>query len=228
MSVQLSKPDAVKNIRRYFQDAKAVLDLLDPHPIQETILALNQARLDGRHIYVMGNGGSASTASHFVCDLGKNTRVESYPAMRIFGLADNIAVISAYGNDDGYENVFALQLEGLLRPGDVVIAISTSGNSPNILRGVEMARRIGALTIGLTGFDAGKLGPMVDIHIHVPSHSITLVEDVHLMVEHTITNGLYDLATRSRLKPLSRSTRAVLTSVPPARRPATGPQASAD
>lgn len=184
-------------VTSYVNELTATLQRLDEAAILQTIKILHQARLNGRKIFIMGNGGSASTASHFVCDLAKNTRKPDLPDYRVIGLADNMAIFSAYGNDDGYENVFALQLASLVEPDDIVIGISTSGKSPNVLRAVEVAKQSQAITIGLTGFDAGDLGQMVDVHVHVPSHCIEHVEDIHLMLEHLITKALrehaYDL-----------------------------------
>ncbi|MCL4803577.1 MAG: SIS domain-containing protein [Anaerolineae bacterium] len=180
----------------YFDEMKAVLDRVDRGPIDEAIDALHQARIDGKQVFIMGNGGSASTATHMVCDLAKNTRQPDWPHYKVIGLADNMAIFSAYGNDDGYDNVFRLQLANLLNPGDVVVAISTSGNSPNVVRAVDLANERGATVIGMTGFGAGKLGPMVDIHLHVPSDCIEIVEDIHLMLEHMITKVLREM-TRS-------------------------------
>lgn len=185
--------DTRDSIRWYFDEMKATLDRLDPEPIDAAIAALHQARLDGRQIFTLGNGGSASTATHMVCDLAKNTRQPGWPHYKVIGLSDNWAIFSAYGNDDGYENVFALQLANLVQPDDIVVAISTSGNSPNVLRAVELANQRGALTIGMTGFNAGKLGDMVDIHLHVPSDCIEQVEDIHLMLEHLITKALREM-----------------------------------
>jgi D-sedoheptulose 7-phosphate isomerase len=185
--------DKTASIEWYFNEMKAVLDRIDRAPIGEAIAALHRARLDGRQIFIMGNGGSASTATHMVCDLAKNTRQADWPPYRVIGLADNMAIFSAYGNDDGYENVFALQLANLLNPGDIVVAISTSGNSPNVLRAVELARERGATVIGMTGFGAGRLGPLVDIHLHAPSDCIEQVEDIHLMLEHLITKALREM-----------------------------------
>ncbi len=140
----------------------------------------------------MGNGGSASTASHFVCDLAKNTKKQGWPHFKVIGLTDNNALFSALANDEGYENVFAQQLASFIQPGDVVIAISASGNSHNVLKAVDLAKTVYATTIGLTGFDGGKLGPMVDLHIHVDSKCIEHVEDIHLMLEHIMTKALRD------------------------------------
>ena len=185
--------DKTASIEWYFDEMKAVLDRIDRAPLREAIDVLHQARIDGRQVFIMGNGGSASTASHMVCDLAKNTRQPDWPHYKVIGLADNMAIFSAYGNDDGYDNVFRLQLANLLNPGDVVVAISTSGNSPNVLRAVELANERGATVIGMTGFGAGKLGPMVDVHLHVPSDCIEQVEDIHLMLEHLITKALREM-----------------------------------
>ncbi|HEY1410074.1 MAG TPA: SIS domain-containing protein [Promineifilum sp.] len=188
--------DKTASIEWYFAEIKTVLDQIDRDPIRQAISILHKARIEGRQIFILGNGGSASTASHMVCDLAKNTRGPGWPHYKVIGLSDNIAILSAYGNDDGYENVFALQLANLINPGDIVVAISTSGNSPNVLRAVELANEHGATVIGMTGFGAGKLGPMVDVHLHVPSDCIEQVEDIHLMLEHLITKALRDM-TRS-------------------------------
>jgi len=138
----------------------------------------------------MGNGGSASTATHFVCDLGKNTRSPELPNFRVIGLSDNMAIFSALANDEGYENVFAQQLASFVQPEDIVIGISASGNSPNVLRAMVLANQRGARTVAFTGFDGGKLRSLAGIEIHVPSHCIEHVEDIHLVLEHLITKAL--------------------------------------
>jgi D-sedoheptulose 7-phosphate isomerase len=186
--------DPLTSIHWYFDEMKQTLDRLDPEPIEQSIALLHQARIDQKQIFIMGNGGSASTATHMVCDLAKNTRRENWPHFRVIGLSDSMAIFSAYGNDDGYDNVFALQLANLVQSGDVVVAISTSGNSPNVLRAVELAHERGATVIGMTGFDSGRLGSMSDIHLHVPSDCIEQVEDIHLMLEHLITKALREMA----------------------------------
>ena len=138
----------------------------------------------------MGNGGSASTATHFVCDLAKNTRKEGWPHYKVIGLADNMAIFSAYANDEGYENVFAQQLANLVMPQDIVIGISASGHSKNVLNAMLLAKSQDATTIGFTGFDGGRLSSMVDINIHVNSNIIEHVEDIHLVLEHMIVKAL--------------------------------------
>lgn len=184
----------MNHIRKYILDLEDTLGQLPDESIDEVIGILHSARFDRRQIFVMGNGGSASTASHLACDLGKNTRQEGWPNFRVIGLSDNMAIFSALANDEGYQSVFVQQLENLLQPGDIVLAISASGNSPNVLRAVEFANSAGARTIGFTGFDGGKLGPMVEINLHVPSHNIEQVEDIHLMLEHIMTRALREMA----------------------------------
>lgn len=181
-------------IQTYFDEVGQLLGRLPYELIEEGISILQKARLSGRNVFIMGNGGSASTASHFVADLSKNTRRPGWPDFRVHGLTDNMAIFSAYANDEGYENVFVQQLASLVQPYDIVIAISASGNSENVLKAVELANKVKARTIGFTGFDGGKLGPMVDLHIHVPSRTIEQVEDIHLMLEHLMVKTLKEFA----------------------------------
>jgi len=176
--------------QRYIDRLSDTLAGLPLDDIEAVIDILFDARISGRQVFIMGNGGSASTASHFVCDLAKNTRKAGWPHFRVIGLTDNLALFSAYANDEGYENVFKQQLESFVQPEDIVIGISTSGNSPNVLRAIELAKRVGAITIGFTGFDAGELGRMVDQNVHVRSDLIEQVEDIHLMLEHLIVTVL--------------------------------------
>jgi D-sedoheptulose 7-phosphate isomerase len=180
----------LQNLERYVTDLKKTIDLLPIEQVDEVVELLHEARLHDKQVFVMGNGGSASTASHFVCDLAKNTRRPGLPHFRVIGLTDNMAIFSAYANDEGYENVFAAQLANLIRPEDIVIGISASGNSLNVLNGIEMANRSGAVTVGFTGYSGGKLGSIVKYHINVPSNSIEQVEDLHLALEHMISNTL--------------------------------------
>jgi len=180
----------VNNIRTYIVQLHQTLDDLPLEQIEQVIQVLERARLERRQVFIMGNGGSASTASHFVCDLAKNTRRADCPRFCVIGLTDNMAIFSAYANDEGYENAFSQQLANLVHPGDIVIGISASGNSSNVLHAIELANEVGATTVGLTGFDGGQLGPMVSIHVHVASHVIEHVEDVHLSLEHMICKAL--------------------------------------
>lgn len=181
-------------IDEYITDLKAELDQTPIAQINATIGILNDARYRGAHIFIMGNGGSASTATHFVCDLLKNTRVEGVHSFKVIGLADNMAVVSALANDEGYENIFSQQLSVLLQPQDVVIGISTSGNSPNVLQAVETANRLGAFTIAFTGYEGGQLGKIVDLNVCFPSNCIERIEDAHLIFEHIICKVLREQA----------------------------------
>lgn len=180
----------MEEIKAYISGLQMTIDQLPLDQINRVIELLQEARLQGRQVFILGNGGSAATASHFVCDLAKNTRYEGWPHFRVIGLTDNMAIFSAYANDEGYENVFAQQLENLVRPGDIVIGISASGNSPNVLNAIEVANQHRAVTIGFTGFDGGKLGPMVQIQLHVNSTCIEHVEDLHLVLEHMIVKTM--------------------------------------
>lgn len=181
------------HLKTYAADVKRQLDQLPFDAIEEVIHILQEARHKRRRVFIMGNGGSASTATHFVCDLAKNTRSAHSPDYRAVGLSDNMALFSAYANDDGYSNVFRYQLLAQLEPEDVVIAISTSGNSENVVEAVRDAKNAGAYTIGFTGFTSGKLGALVDKEIHVDCDCIEQVEDLHLLLEHMIVHAIKEL-----------------------------------
>ena len=182
----------MEQLSEYISVLQKTIDQLPQHLIAEVINILHDARMEGRQVFIMGNGGSASTATHFVCDLAKNTRHEGLPHFRVIGLTDNMAIFSAYANDEGYDQVFSQQLANLIKPNDIVIGISASGNSANVLNGIDEAKKHQAKTIAFTGFSGGRLGPMVDINIHVASNIIEHVEDIHLMLEHMIVKTLKD------------------------------------
>jgi len=151
---------------------------------------VERAYRDDRQVFVIGNGGSASTASHMACDLAKNIYPAGAPEVRRFrvlSLTDNEALITALANDCGYDRVFAEQLSYYLRPGDLVIAISASGNSPNIIEGLAAARAAGGRTAALLGFDGGRARDVADIAVVVDSRDYGHVEDAHLVVNHLVT-----------------------------------------
>lgn len=200
----------MNHIQSYFVELQKILDNLSEEVIEQVLVILHEARNSNKQVFILGNGGSASTASHFVCDLGKNTRVPGIPNFRVMGLTDNIALFSALANDEGYENVFAQQLANHLQPGDVVIGISTSGNSKNVVNAIQLANSGGAKTIGFTGFNSGEVGSMVDVNLHVPSQSIEHVEDVHLVLEHLITKALREKAMEMVF---NKSAMAILTDI---------------
>lgn len=180
----------MERITNYVTGLQQSINQLPKDRIVKVIDLLHSARLAGRQIFIMGNGGSASTATHFVCDLAKNARKEGWPHYKVIGLSDNMAIFSAYANDEGYENVFAQQLANLVMPEDIVIGISASGHSKNVLNAITLAKSQNATTIGFTGFDGGRLSSMVDINIHVNSNIIEHVEDIHLVLEHMIVKAL--------------------------------------
>jgi D-sedoheptulose 7-phosphate isomerase len=177
-------------IQQYLANLQQTLEYLPLADIEAVIALLHQARLEGRKVFVMGNGGSASTASHLACDLSKNLRRADWADFRVLSLTDNMALFSAYANDEGYENVFVQQLANFVEPGDIVIGISTSGNSPNVVRAIELANRVGARTVGLTAFDGGELGQLVEFEIRVATCCVEQAEDVHVVLEHLITTVL--------------------------------------
>jgi D-sedoheptulose 7-phosphate isomerase len=182
--------------RRYLAEARAALE--EPYiqaAMARIVPELLRARRQGRTIFFLGNGGSASTASHFVVDIAKGTMGKSPEAGRRYkciALNDNMPTITAWANDFDYDMGFAEQLATLGEKGDVLFAISGSGNSPNVLRAVEVARARGLFTIGLTGIGGGKLKAMVDVPLVVPSDSMQHTEDVHLSICHLLTAYLRD------------------------------------
>lgn len=195
----MRKAFSMEHITSYISVLQDTVGKLPVDPITRVVETLQNARLEGRKVFVMGNGGSASTANHFVCDLAKNTRHDSLPHFRVIGLTDNMAIFSAYANDEGYENVFAAQLANLVEAEDVVIAISASGNSANVVKAIQEAKSYNAVTVGFTGFTGGKLASLVDIQVHVDSHVIEHVEDIHLMLEHMIVKAIKDMAMAESL-----------------------------
>lgn len=164
-----------------------ILSKLDYNEIGKMITAILEARENGSKIFFIGNGGSAATASHFANDISIGTRVSSKP-FKAIALTDNVAILTAIGNDDGYEFVFTKQLQNFAKPKDILVAISASGNSPNVIHAVNYARANGLKIIGLTGFDGGKLRELSDIRIHVNTRKGEYgpVEDVHMFVDHLI------------------------------------------
>jgi D-sedoheptulose 7-phosphate isomerase len=174
----------------YVTGLKHTLDKLPWDRVERILDVLDAARLAGRQVFVFGNGGSASTATHMAADLSKNTAMPGTPRLRTLSLNDNMALFSALGNDLGYESVFAEQLRTLLQVGDVVIAISASGNSPNVLKAIDVAREGGATTVGLSGYAGGKLAKVVDISVVAENDVIEQVEDIHLILEHIITSAM--------------------------------------
>lgn len=178
------------SIGTYLKQMQDVLCRISGSLIERNVGLLYEAWKGGRHVFLMGNGGSATTASHMANDLSKGTVVDGRPRMKAIALTDNVALLSAWANDSCYERVFVEQLTNLLDTGDVVLAISASGNSPNILRAVEFARQHGSVTVGWTGGSGGRLKDIVDLAVVVPSADVGMIESCHLVLDHLVTSEL--------------------------------------
>ncbi len=178
------------DVRAYFSTVQELLNKVPFAAVDQVVEALISANQAGQTIFICGNGGSASTATHFGCDLAKRPIVAGQPRYRVIPLTDNNALMTAISNDISYDVVFSEQLIPLVRKGDILIGISGSGNSKNVIKAVEVAKAAGAITIGFSGYDGGKLAPAVDISVHIPSFTMAMVEDVHLMLEHAICERL--------------------------------------
>lgn len=188
--------NAQTHARNYLTGLKAVLDKLPLDVIERIAAALEKAHAERRQIFVIGNGGSAATASHMMNDLNKGTLGHKGDApwgrFRVIALTDNVSLMTAWGNDTDYNHIFSEPLKNLANPGDLLICISASGNSPNILAACDAAKQIGLHIIGLTGFSGGKLAQISDIALTVPSHEYGPVEDVHMILDHILTSYLYE------------------------------------
>jgi D-sedoheptulose 7-phosphate isomerase len=171
---------------QYRADLLTAIDSIDLEKVGQAIAILAEARDQDRTIFVCGNGGSASTASHFATDLVKGASYKREKRFRILSLVDSLPTLTAYSNDVNYECVFVQQLQNFAKAGDVVIAISGSGNSPNVLRAVEYGNSIGCRTIALTGRDGGRLGPLAQLNIQVAHPHMGRIEDGHVIVMHMI------------------------------------------
>ncbi|MBN2029960.1 SIS domain-containing protein [bacterium] len=168
-----------------------ILQNLSHKEIEQAITMLKQARAEGKQIFIMGNGGSAAMASHFACDLGKGTVQKGKARFRVISLNDNIPLLTAYANDCGYETVFAEPLMSLAEPGDIAIAVSSSGNSPNVLKAVDAARDLGLKTIGIAGYKESRLKEKVDLYIQAGAdknhpNSMQHAEDGQWVILHAI------------------------------------------
>ena len=181
----------IKEIEDYIALEIEVLKLLDTEQIDAALKLLDETRKRKGRIYICGNGGSAATASHFQNDFNKGVSEYLDVPFRFHCLNDNMATIMAIANDIGYEEVFRFQLRGVLEPGDVLVAISGSGNSVNVLNAANYAREQGNQVIGVTGYDGGKLKKLSSVSLHVPVRSMQITEDVHMMFDHLMMSVFY-------------------------------------
>jgi D-sedoheptulose 7-phosphate isomerase len=181
------------SVTTYLQDLGGLLERVDVGEVQALLDALLDAYHNGRFVFVIGNGGSAANASHLCEDLGKGTLrdFEGQKRLKVMSLTDNVPYLLAWANDEGYERVFVEQLKNFAEPGALLIAISGSGNSANVLRAVEYANAHGMATFGVTGFDGGQLKRIAQQSLHVPSRNMGAVEAVHDVVFHYLVEAMY-------------------------------------
>lgn len=187
-----------RELEQYYTGLERALRQLPATAIAEVAQLLLDCHREGGTVFPVGNGGSAATASHFACDLSKGTHQAGFPRFRVVAITDNVPIITAWGNDKHYDCVFAEQLEALVRPKDVVVLISASGNSPNILLAADAARSKEARTVAFTGRTGGKVRDLVDLTIPIAADGMEPVEDGHLVLCHSICVSL-----RNRLRELA-------------------------
>jgi len=187
--------------REYTQRLVAALDAIGHEEIDALVEAIYETYLAGKKLFLAGNGGSAVTASHMACDLSKSifTSVPDPqpPRFKVISLTDNLAILTAWANDKGYESIFSEQLRLLGEPGDLLIVLSASGNSPNIIEVLAKARELGMRTVGLLGFGGGKAAEMVDLAIVVADDDYGPVEDAHMVLDHFLSEHLREVLLRA-------------------------------
>ena len=173
-----------EQIKRYIEMEKEVLDSLSVEDISKVMNVLEDARLKGKRIFICGNGGSASTAAHFECDFNKGVSYDQKVKYDFECLSDNVPMMMAIANDIGYDDIFVVPLKNKLKRGDVVIGISGSGNSENVLRAFQYANDMGAETVAFTGYSGGKLKQLAKYNIHIAVDNMQITEDIHLVLNH--------------------------------------------
>lgn len=175
------------HIQLYLDQLRKMLDELPLDAVEGVIEVFEKAYRQGNTIFICGNGGSASTSSHWACDLAKGTVADGAPRLKAVSVADNLALLTAYANDLDYNRVFSEPLRTYAKPGDVAVLITASGNSPNVLEAARVAREIGMISVGLIGFGGGKLASMVDHQVTVSCREYGPVEDLHMILDHIIS-----------------------------------------
>ncbi len=186
--------DIAQFTQEYLDDLTGTISHLPRDSVFAVLQILYDAYVDGRHVFIIGNGGSATLASHFACDLGKGTLERLYDfdekRFRVIALTDNMALITALANDLTFDDIFVQQLRNYIREGDVLFVISGSGNSPNLIRAVNYASHAGAVTVGLLGFEGGRLGQLLHRSVIVPSHHYGIIEGLHGDLCHLFACGV--------------------------------------
>ncbi len=174
---------------KYLNSLKETIVELNLNELEQIVDALQEAQKNARQVFLFGNGGSAATASHFACDLAKIAAVPRKPPLRAISLTDNVAMMTAIANDISYDDIFVEQMSVLWNRGDLAIGISASGNSPNVLKAIEYAKKHGGRSIGFSGFGGGKLAKIADLNITFSVHNYGVVEDMHLVLTHLISQA---------------------------------------
>lgn len=188
----------ITNAAGYFAELVRVLHRLPCETIDQITTRVALAYEENRTVFLFGNGGSAALASHAACDLGKGTAMNGKRRFRVLALTDSIPMMTAWANDSHYEDIFAEQLLNFVQKDDVVIAISGSGNSPNVLNGLRVGKEAGAFTIGLTGYQGGKMKTLCDLCLVVPSDNMQFIEDLHTCITHSIFTALRNIIKSSQ------------------------------
>jgi D-sedoheptulose 7-phosphate isomerase len=183
--------------RDYIDELRAILERLDHAMIDRFTEAIWRGYEQGRTLFIFGNGGSAALASHLATDMGKGTVAGERARLRVISLTDNVPLMTAWANDFGYDNIFAEQLRGLVQRGDLALAISGSGNSKNVVLGIEAAREAGATAMVLTGFGGGRVKELCELCLVVPSNNMQHVEDAHLCAAHAIFTAVRERMMRA-------------------------------
>ena len=186
--------DYRKEITAYFEKEKQVLDAISKDDLNTLMNVLMEARDQGKNIFIMGNGGSAATASHYVCDFNKGISFGKEKMFKFICLNDNLPTMMAYANDMSYADIFAGPLKNFMQEGDIVIGISGSGNSENVVRALQYANNHGGVSVGITGYDGGRVKQMCKYNLHVPVDDMQIAEDLHMVIDHCMMKILCQYA----------------------------------
>ena len=181
------------SIISYLTELEQMLRDVSQAHVQDILSLLEETYRNGHRIFIMGNGGSAATASHFALDLAKNTIMQGAPRLKAISLTDHVPLITAWSNDTAYEHIFEEQLANMIEPGDLVIGISTSGNSPNVINALNLAKKSRAATVGLLGAEGGRIKNIVDSYVLAPGQNIEQEEDAHMILTHIITRHMREV-----------------------------------
>lgn len=189
----------IAGMKNYFEKEKAVIDSLNLEEMNQAVNAVYDTWQQGGVIYTLGNGGSAATASHMVCDFNKGVSMETGKRFKMMCLSDNTSIVTAIANDIAYDEIFRIQLQDVLKKGDLLMAVSGSGNSANVLNAVTYAKEQEAKIVAMTGYNGGKLMQMADYNLHVPVDDMQIAEDIHMVFVHLMMrlfNDAYGKASK--------------------------------